>query len=282
VLGPEAHDLAVSPDAEHRRRQQVHGRRADEAGDEEIGRIEVELGRRADLLQHAVVQHRDPVAHRHRLDLVVRDVDRRRPEVALELQDLGPRGDAQLRVEVRERLVHQESDRLPDDGAAERDALALAPGELLRLPLEQRREVEDLRGPAHALIDLALREALVPQPEGQVVVHREMRIERVRLEHHRDVARARRDLVDDPLPDEDAAVGHLLEPREHAQGGALAAARRPDEDEELAVLDLEAEVVDRDGPVEPLRDLVEGHRGHRSSPSGIVGGSAKYADARNE
>jgi hypothetical protein len=38
-----------------------------------------------------VVQHGDPVAHRHGLDLVVRDVDRRRPELALQLQDLGAR-----------------------------------------------------------------------------------------------------------------------------------------------------------------------------------------------
>ena len=58
-----------------RRREQVHGRRAHEVGDEHVGRIVVDLGRRAELLQHAVLQHGDLGGQRHRLDLVVGDVD---------------------------------------------------------------------------------------------------------------------------------------------------------------------------------------------------------------
>ena len=38
----------------------------------------------------------------------------------------------------------------------------------------------------------------------------------------------------------------LLQPGDHAQRGALAASRRTDEDEELALRDIEAKVVDRD------------------------------------
>ena len=76
-------------------------------------------------------------AHRHRLDLVVGDVDDRRAEALVEAGDLGARLDAQLGVEVGERLVHQEDGRLADDRPAERDALALAAGQLLRLALEQ-------------------------------------------------------------------------------------------------------------------------------------------------
>jgi zinc and cadmium transporter len=58
------------------RRLPVHRRRADEAGDEAVGRAVVELQRRADLLDAAVVHHDDAVGHGHGLDLVVRDVDR--------------------------------------------------------------------------------------------------------------------------------------------------------------------------------------------------------------
>jgi len=64
--------------------------------------------RASNLLQHAAVHDRDPVAHRHRLD---RDVDRRRPQAPLKLEGL----DAQLRIQVRERLVHQEDRRLAHD-----------------------------------------------------------------------------------------------------------------------------------------------------------------------
>ena len=56
--------------------QEVHRRRADEAGDEEVGRIVVDLARRVDLLDDALVHDRDAVGQRHRLDLVVGDVDR--------------------------------------------------------------------------------------------------------------------------------------------------------------------------------------------------------------
>ena len=45
-------------------------------------------------------------------------------------------------------------------------------------------------------------------------------------------------------PIRSVAVGDLLEPGDHAQAGRLAAAGRPDQDQELAVLDLEVQVVD--------------------------------------
>ena len=88
----------------------------------------------------------DPVAHRHRLDLVVRDVDRRHAELALHARDLGAHLHAQTCVEVGERLVHEEDARVADDRAAHRDALALAARELARLALEQVCEPERLAG----------------------------------------------------------------------------------------------------------------------------------------
>ena len=69
---------------------EVHVWRADEAGDEEVGRVAVELQRRADLLDHPAVQHDDLVGHGHRLDLVVGDVDHRGAEVVVQLEDVPP------------------------------------------------------------------------------------------------------------------------------------------------------------------------------------------------
>ena len=68
--------------------------RADELGDEEVHRPLVEILRRAHLLEVAVPHHRDAVAERHRLDLVVRHVDRRRREIALDPSDLRAHLDA--------------------------------------------------------------------------------------------------------------------------------------------------------------------------------------------
>ena len=76
-------------------------------------------------------------------------------EPLVQLLDLGAHGDAQLGVEVRQRLVEQEHLRVAHDGAAHGDALALAARELARIAVEQRVEPEDLGGALDALVDLA-------------------------------------------------------------------------------------------------------------------------------
>ncbi len=133
----------------------------------------------------------------------------------------------------------------PDDRAAHRDALALAARELAGLALEVRLEAEQLRDLARALLALGLRHLRDAQRERDVRGDGEVRIERVVLEDHRDVALLRRQVGDVAVADEDRAGVDLLEPGEHAQRRRLARARRADEDEELAVLDLEVERVDR-------------------------------------
>ena len=191
----------------------------------------------ADLLQLALAHDGDAVAHRHRLDLVVGDVDGRRAEVALELRDLGAHLHAELRVEVRERLVHQERGRLAHDRPAHRDPLALSAGERARLALEEGVEAEHPRRLLHPLVDLVLVHLLQLQAEGDVVVDGEVRVERVALEDHRDVAVARRDVVDDAVADLELTLGDVLEPGDHPERCRLAAARGADQDHELTVVD---------------------------------------------
>ena len=114
-----------------------------------------------------------------------------------------------------------------------------------------------------ALLDHVPSAPAQPQAEGDVVGDRQVRVERVVLEHHRDVALLRREVVDDPAADRDRPVRDLLEPGDHPQRGRLAAARRADEHEELAVANLEREVVDRlDAVLVDLVDLVEHHVSH--------------------
>ena len=152
----------------------------------------VELQRRADLLDAPVLQHDDAVGHRHRLDLVVRDVDRRRVQALVERLDLDAHLHPQLGVEVGQRLVEQEDLRVAHDRPAHRDALALAARELARIAVEVRGEVERFRSVLDLLRDRRLRLVAQLEAEGHVVAHRHVRIERVVLEHHRDVAILRR------------------------------------------------------------------------------------------
>ena len=126
---------------------------------------------------------------------------------------------------------------------------------------------------AHPLVDLGLRHLLQLEPERHVVEHAHVRVERVVLEHHGDVALLRRHVVDDAVADADRALRDHLEPGDHAQRRGLAAARRADEHHELAVGDVEVEGADRLGAVGvDLPDVLEDDLSH--GPSSVVGGAA--------
>jgi hypothetical protein len=71
-----------------------------------------------------------------------------------------------------------------------------------------------------------------------------VRVERVVLEHHRDVALFRRHVVHDALADADVAARNILEPGDHAQQGGFPAARGADQDHEFAVADVDRHTVD--------------------------------------
>ena len=71
-----------------------------------------------------------------------------------------------------------------------------------------------------------------------------MRIERIILEHHGDVALFGRHIVDDALADGDLAAGDAFEPGDHAQKRGLAAARRADQHDEFAIRDIDAHTME--------------------------------------
>ena len=146
-------EVAESRAARHRRspastRHRHQVRDAEEVGDEHRPRLLVHLRRRRHLLDMAVRHHGDPVGHRQRLFLVVRDVDERDPELLLDRLQLDLQRLAQLRVERAEWLVEQQNRRVQDEGARERDALLLATRELRRPPLARARRAGPLRAPS--------------------------------------------------------------------------------------------------------------------------------------
>ena len=176
---------------------EIHRRRAHERGNEEVARPIVELLGRGELLQPAVAKHGHAIAHRHRLGLVVGDVERRHAEPALDAKHLAAHLHAQLCVEIGQRLVHQEDGRLTDERPSHRHALTLPAGELARTAVQHFGEPENRGGLAHPTVALGLCDAAHREREPDVVVGRQMRIQRVVLKDHGDVTVARRQIVDD-------------------------------------------------------------------------------------
>ncbi len=86
-----------------------------------------------------------------------------------------------------------------------------------------------------ARVDLVLRRAAVSQAIGEIVVDRHVRIERIVLEDHGDVAIGRLDIVDDAAADLHLAFGNAFKTGDHAQQRGFAAARGTDKHDEFAV-----------------------------------------------
>ena len=69
-----------------------------------------------------------------------------------------------------------------------------------------------------APLDLRLGHVAQLQPEREVVAHGHVRVQRVALEDHRDVAVLGRDVVDDAIADPQRAAGDVLEARRSSAG----------------------------------------------------------------
>jgi hypothetical protein len=87
-------------------------------------------------------------------------------------------------------------------------------------------------------------------------------IQRVVLEHHGDVPFLGHQRVDHAAADGDLAGADLLQARDHAQQGGLAAARGPHQHRELPVLDVDVHAADDVRGAEVLLHRPYLHCGH--------------------
>ncbi len=95
------------------------------------------------------------------------------------------------------------------------------------------------------------------QAEGDVLLHRHVREQRVGLKHHVDRPLVRRH-VRHILPIEhDLPFRGLLETGQHAQQGGLTAAGRAEQRKDLALVDGKADVFDRVLPVEGFGEVTD-------------------------
>ena len=203
----------------------------------QIGRLRVDLARRGDLLRDAVLHHDDAVGERERLVLVMRDVDRGPPELGVDAPDFGTGFDPQLRVEIGQRLVHQDERRLDDDRPRDGDALLLTAGELTGQLVLLARELHHLERLGYASSDFAGRDAAHAQAEADVLLDRHVRKQRVVLEHHAEAALLGRQRVDPGVVEHDRPAGKRQQAGDAVERGGLAAAGWAEERDELAALD---------------------------------------------
>ena len=94
------------------------------------------------------------------------------------------------------------------------------------------------------LVDLRLRPLGELEREAHIVGDIHMRIERIVLEHHGDIAVLGMDVIDALARDFDIALGHRFQSGDHAQQCRLAATRRSEQHDERTILDVEIDAMD--------------------------------------
>ena len=189
----------------------------------------------------AVAHDHDPVGQGHGFHLVVGHVDDRRLDLGMQFLDLRAHLHAQLGIKVGKRFVEQEHIRIAHDGTAHGNTLALAAGKLGRPSFQKGLEAESARRFRDRRIDLRLGLSGDLERKSHILCNRHMRVERIGLEDHGDVALARRQVVDHPVADVDFTARDVLQPGDHAERGRLATAGRADQRDELPVLDLKVD-----------------------------------------
>ncbi|MCY1545954.1 hypothetical protein D9M68_819250 [compost metagenome] len=130
----------------------------------------------------------------------------------------------------------------------------------MRLALGVLGHLHQLEHLRHAGVDLFLAHLVLLEAEGDVLRHAHVREQRVGLEHHVDRPLVRGQVGDVLAVEEDAPLGRPLEAGEHAQQGRLARSRTTEQGEDLALVDGQRHVVDRQGLVELLADPVDFHQ----------------------
>ena len=224
--------------------KKIHGRRADEARDEQVRRPAVKLHRPRHLLQRAASHDGDAIAERERLDLVVRHINHGGGETGMKLGNFAAHLDAHLGVEIGKRFVEQKNLWFAYEGAAQGDALALPAGERLRPTVKAVRQAQHFRGLAHALRDFRTGMFAQLEAEGQILARGHVGIKRMVLKDHGDVTLFGSNVIHHLTVNGDGAAGNRLKAGNKPQRGRLAATGWTDQHEQFLVRDGQIKIAD--------------------------------------
>ena len=210
----------------------------------------------------------DAACHRHRLRLIVRDIQHRCAEIDLDVLQLHAKLRAQLGIERRQGLVHQVNGGTPHERAADRDALHLAARKARRRACELVIDANQLRDTLHPFPDLGFVDAprRRAQRKREIIVHGKMRIQGILLEHERHVAQCGRVPRRVAAVDGDHAGIGLLQAGDEPQKRGLAGAGRTEQHDEIAARNGETHIFRRFDFPEALGDAVDDDFSHARPP----------------
>ena len=118
----------------------------------------------------------------------------------------------------------------------------------MRFSLQEVGKTEQFGCCFHPPLDLGIIYLSAVKPEAKIFLDAHMGIERVGLKHHRDVAVLSGNVVHYTAINRKNTGGDRFEARNHPQGRRLTAARRSQQDHELAVCDIKINIINGEMP----------------------------------
>ena len=165
----------------------------------------------------------------------------------LKLGQFAAHGLAQLSVQGGERLIQEQQAGPPYQSPRQGDPLLLTARELMRAAVTQSAQLHDGEGLLHAPPPFWGGNAVHLEAKGDVLGDAHMRKESIGLEDHAHGPHVRRNADHILAIDQDSPGVRTLKTRQETQQGGLAAARRSEQREELALLDRQGYPVGRQG-----------------------------------
>src|SRR5690606_6387854 len=164
--------------------------------------------------------------------------------------------------------IEEERCRFTHNGTSHGDTLALAARKLARLTLKKLFNFESLRSLRYATFDFVFWCFAVLQAVGKIFADRHMRVERIILKHHGDIAFSRFNIIDHATADRNGAGCNTFETGNHAQECGFTAARRAYQYYKFAVVDLQRYAFDDfDIAAIALADVIKNDFAHYFSVS---------------
>ncbi len=190
-----------------------------------------------------MVHHRNPVGHGQRFFLIVRHEHKGNTDPGLQGFEFELHLFAQLLVQCTEGFIQQEHFGLIDQGASQGDSLLLATRELFGFAVGHRRQAHQVEHLLHPAIDLRARHPAHFQAKRHVLGHGHVRKESIALKNRIDRALKWWQLTHLVPVDKYLPGGGQVEAGNHAQGGRLAAAARPQHRKKFTIEDLHGDIV---------------------------------------
>ncbi len=224
----------------------------------------IHIIRPAGLHDGSTVHHEYALSQAHRLLLVVGYHDCGRADRGEHILQFGAQLMSKFGVERRQGLIQKNKARMGGERPRKRNTLLLAAAQLVRSPLSETDEPDELEHLGNAARYLPRRMVAMAKPVADVLFDGHMREKSVVLEQQPDIALIGFQSGHRLAVDQDRAFVGPLESGDEPKNGGLAAAARSKQCDCFTWVHREGDITERDRFAEALADPLKFHgRNHR-------------------